>query len=98
MTPDVAVLAQQLAGYLAPLLPLLSQPGDPGREAAGDRRLAVARAVWARLRPELGAGPTSELTLRARIEAVLRDDPALAWELADLIAEVQPRNPQIFSV
>ncbi len=111
MTPDTAVFAQQLTTYLTPLLPLLLKAGEPVAEAAGDRTVAVARAIWARLHPKLqasdpfaettvlhvaeGRSAAASIALREQIRQVLLDDRPLARDLAEMLAEVQPHNPQV---
>jgi tetratricopeptide (TPR) repeat protein len=102
--PDPNEIARQVAPFLAPFLPYLLKAGEKAAEEAGRKLGAAAweqaQALWTRLRRKknveqvaqtVAALPDNQAlreALREEIARALAEDPALAQELAPLVAQI----------
>jgi hypothetical protein len=102
---DIATLAAGLAAFLGPLLPYLVKGAEQGSEtlgkSLGQAGWEKAKAIWGRLRGRLGEDaalkeaaespedPDAQAALRVAIRRVLKEDPALARELAALLEQAK---------
>ena len=105
---DTAAMSQQLASFLAPLLPYLTGvKNEPGWELGADV-WDKATAMWTRLGPKIeakesamevahDASQTPEdadalAAFRFQLKKLLAEDAALAEELAELLQSSQPTS------
>lgn len=108
---DITTLTNNLANFLAPLVPYLVAGGTAAAEAIGEDAWEKAKAIWARLRGRLPAeatvvkalaedpqDPDALAGLRLELKRILQTDAELAQALADLLAEARAQAAQYVAV
>jgi len=114
MSDDIARIAAQLTGYLAPFSPWLVKFGESAADRAGSAAWEGFKSIWTLLRPtvaadsratealvELSAAPEDDdlhAQLRVQLRRLLSEDSELASSLVGLLETVPQQKMSVTGI